>query len=388
MRIPSPIQTLLSHQNAWWDYYEQCQNSIRESVVNNIVKILSCGLFVRGYKTYCCTNSECSHVKYVNFSCHARFCPTCGKKATDIWVNEQREILPACDWQHITFTMPDILWPLFKQSRDLLNELAKTAANTIMGLAKKKGVKPAVFTAMHTFGRDLKWHVHIHLSVTMGGLTLNNDQPQWKKIRFAKKAVMPMWRYAVIKMMRLAKKKGLIDVTHACLEVQYHKNWIVHFAKPTNNPWHTITYLGRYVKKPPISQARLKHYNGNVIFNYLNHKTGQYQTKKLSTHEFIDKLIQHIPDKGFRMIRYYGILANRVRGKLLPIVYELLDQTIKKPLFLGWATLKKHSFGIDPLVCILCQSKMKATSIAPGLKLDQLKKYHYELATRKAINMT
>lgn len=231
---------------------------------------------VRGYKTYHCSNDDCSHTKTVSFGCKSRFCPTCGKKATDLWVTKQRETLPQTDWQHITMTLPDKLWPLFQEDRSLLNNLAKLAADVILTLAKKRKIKVAIFTAMHTFGRDLKWHVHIHLSVTMGGLSL--DHEEWKKIRFAKKAVMPMWRQRVIKMMRKARKENRISVTNAFLEVQYHKNWIVHFAKPTSNPWRTITYLGRYIKKPPLSQSRLEHYDGKkVTFNYLNHRNGKYQ---------------------------------------------------------------------------------------------------------------
>jgi len=81
--------------------------------------------------------------------------------------------LPKTDWQHITFTIPDKLWPLFQEDRRLLHQFAALAPDVILTLAKKKKMKVAIFTALHTFGRDLKWHVHLHLSVTMGGLSLD-----------------------------------------------------------------------------------------------------------------------------------------------------------------------------------------------------------------------
>ena len=218
----------------------------------------------------------------------------------------------------------------------------------------------------------------------MGGLSTNHQQ--WKSIRFSKKAVMPMWRQRIIKMMHQARKEKRIHITSAFLEIQYHKNWIVHFAKPTANPLRTVNYLGRYIKKPPLSQARLEHYDGKkVSFNYLNHRTGLYQQGTYSTEEFIQRFIQHIPDKGFRMIRYYGILANRVRGSLLPIVYKLLNQIVKPTHFIGWAGLLKSSFGINPLICILCQSKMIFSRLVIGMGLKNLKLFHKELATRKII---
>src|ERR1700733_11159421 len=384
IRLQSPIQALLQKDNAWWNFYNQYSVSIRPAVFDNIVNMLSCGLMVRGYKTYHCSNNDCSHTKTISFGCKSRFCPTCGKKATDEWVAKQLNTLPKTDWQHITFTIPDKLWPLFQEDRSLLDQFAALAADVILTLAKKKKTKVAIFTAPPAFGRDLKWHVHLHLSVTMGGLSL--DHQQWKAIRFSKKAVMPMWRQRIIKMMRKAHKEKRIDVTNAFLDVQYHKTWIVHLAKPTANPWKTVTYLGRYIKKPPLSQARLEHYDGRyVTFNYLNHRTGKYQQGTYSTKEFIQRFIQHIPDKGFRMIRYYGILANRVRGTLLPVVYQHLNQAIKPTPFIGWAGFLKNSFGVDPLACILCHSKMIFTGLVIGMGLNKLKLHHKELATRKPV---
>lgn len=345
---------------------------------------MSCGLRVRGFKTYCCSNNECTHTKTVTFGCKSRFCPTCGKKATDIWINKQQNIMPKIPFQHITFTMPDKLWPLFKKDPKLLNQLPKLAADVIQKIAKNRNIKVGIFVAVHTFGRDLQWHVHIHLSVSMAGLT---SKHQYKEIKFSKKQVEPMWRYRVIKLFKAARVNKTINVTNAFLELQYFKKWIIHFAKPSKSPWRSITYLGRYVKRPPLSQSRLAHYDGReVTFNYLNHRNGKYKDLTLSTVEFIKRFIQHIPEKGFRMIRYYGFLANRVRSSLLPIIYELIDQTPKEPKFIGWAGLFKQSFGKDPLECILCQSKMKLTNFTFPMTKAQLHTYHEKLATRSIIN--
>jgi hypothetical protein len=178
--------------------------NIRQTVIENVVKLLSCGSMHLGYKTYQCPTEGCNHIKHVTFGCKSKFCPTCGKRATDLWINKQLDILPDTNWQHITLTLPSKLWPLFSQNRDLLNELPKIAAGIFQELAAKRGINPGIFTALHTFGRDLKWNVHIHLSTTMGGIT---DSEIWKEIRFSKKAVMPMWRTRVIKLLRAYRKK-------------------------------------------------------------------------------------------------------------------------------------------------------------------------------------
>ncbi|MEX3953405.1 transposase [Paraburkholderia sp. EG287A] len=42
--------------------------------------------------------------------------------------------------------------------------------------------------------------MHVHLSVTCGGLT--PDGEQWKSIYFVKAQVMPMWRHAIVDLLR------------------------------------------------------------------------------------------------------------------------------------------------------------------------------------------
>ncbi|WHA07648.1 transposase (plasmid) [Candidatus Megaera polyxenophila] len=48
-------------------------------------------------------------------------------------------------------------------------------------IATKKNLVVGIFTALHTFGRDLKRNVHIHLSVTCGGI---NSKGKWQKLFF------------------------------------------------------------------------------------------------------------------------------------------------------------------------------------------------------------
>ena len=134
---------------------------------------MSCKNKVRGYKKYKCSNDLCDNIKIIPHTCKSKLCSSCGKKATAIWIAKQNNILPNTEWQHITFTMPSELWDLFWLNRYLLNQITKLAADCIMTLASKLDVVPAIFTALHTFGRDLKRNVHVHLSTTRVGLHTN-----------------------------------------------------------------------------------------------------------------------------------------------------------------------------------------------------------------------
>ncbi|BEO88462.1 transposase [Serratia ureilytica] len=44
----------------------------------------------------------------------------------------------------------------------------------------------------------------------------------------------------------------------------------------------------------------------------------------------LQRYVSHIPERHFKMVRYYGFLANRKRGTLLPKVYDALEMTVRE----------------------------------------------------------
>lgn len=392
------VKQILTTNQSWWRFYEKYHHKIRTAIVICIVKLLSCKNIIRGYHQYNCSNPNCSHIKCVPHTCKSKACSSCGKKSTELWIQKQNNLLPQTSWQHITFTMPCELWDFFWHNRHLLNKIGAIAANCIKTIAQQKGVIPGIFIAIHTFGRDLKRNVHIHLSTTTGGLSL--DHTEWKNIYFHQQTLMRMWRYEIIQLFREEAKNGLVipgniqkQLNHAFtfnqfLDHLYKKAWIVHCSKPTDDHKQNVNYLGRYIKRPAIAESKLKHYDGNEIaFNYLDHNTNTYRKFKLTIDEFIGRFIQHIPDINFRMIRYYGFLANRVRGKLLPLVYSLLGQkneTTQHPL--SFAELIQKNFHFNPLTCILCGNQMILSIVNFGKStIHALLASHRQLALLKKI---
>ncbi|MSO14677.1 Transposase for insertion sequence element IS801 [Rickettsiales endosymbiont of Trichoplax sp. H2] len=136
---------------------------------------------------------------------------------------------------------------------------------------------------------------------------------------------------------------------------------MVFCQKASSNHYANVNYLGRYIKRPSIADSKLKHYAGNnFIFKYLDHKTDTYLETSLSVFDFIGRLIQHIPDVNFRMIRYYGILANRVRSKLIPILYKFLGKTTEKAQLIlpSYSSLLISNFNLNPMIYSKCNNHM------------------------------
>ena len=50
------------------------------------------------------------------------------------------------------------------------NTVFSSAAETLISFCKERGFFPAITAVLHTFGSDLKRHIHIHFIVSAGGL--------------------------------------------------------------------------------------------------------------------------------------------------------------------------------------------------------------------------
>ncbi len=82
-----------------------------------------------------------------------------------------------------------------------------------------------------------------------------------------------------------------------------------------------VEYITRYAAHPPIAESRIlnvDYENNTVTFYYEPHEEDQKEAKDkvgktevtTSTDEFVELLIQHIPDFKFHNIRHYGFMSN------------------------------------------------------------------------------
>ena len=149
------LKTIFLDNGNWWKFFIRHPLTLfRPAVITNVLKMLICKTDLLGYHTFTCPN--CQHSIRVPHSCKSKFCSSCGKKATDQWINNALNTLPQTIGQHITFTLPSEFWPLFWLNRELMNLVPPIAAGIIKDYAGKKGILPGIYLAIHTFGRDLK----------------------------------------------------------------------------------------------------------------------------------------------------------------------------------------------------------------------------------------
>lgn len=368
------IKDIFQNNNNWQRFEEKNRSNLREAIISNVEKMMCCRTKALGYHQYTCP--KCHYTITVPHSCKSRFCPSCGKKATDNWICKNYNILPKTTWQHITFTVPAELRNFFWLNRHLFKILPALPAKIIKTLAAQKGINPGIFVVPHTFKRNLLKNPHFHLSTTLGGL---NEKNKWmNNLYFHHETVKKMWKYEVINLFREQYKAGNLklppalkhiknyDAFNSWLNFLYNKQWVVHLQKSSDDHKRNIDYLGKYLKRPPIGETRIKKYDGErVTFQYLDHYDNTQKNTTIDVMDFIGRLISHIPDKNFRSVRYYRFLANRVRGKLLPLVHKLINSTanLAKSFYITWRNLIAISFGFDPLICPKCHIDMQLTDV-------------------------
>ncbi len=78
--------------------------------------------------------------------------------------------------------------------------------------------------------------------------------------------------------------------------------------------------------------------------------------------EFIARIIRHIPDDQFKIIRHYGVYSRRIKSQCKKIVSEWQEKVkkwiVKVKKFLRrrtWSERVKETTGKDPMTCSHCQ---------------------------------
>jgi hypothetical protein len=140
----------------------------------------------------------------------------------------------------------------------------------------------------------------------------------------------------------------------------YAKIWYVWMGKKLDNASCTARYIGRYAKRPAMAESRIKGYDGSMVtFEYQDKSEKVYQTETLPVYDFLGRLIRHIHDKHYRVIRYAGIFSVRTKREDCATARRLLLQAPEYPRSpLSWRERRMQQEGYDPLVCRFCGRTM------------------------------
>ena len=384
-----PTFQVIFHE-LWDAFVEACRKipyTIPHYIVYEVTRMIACGTLDMGFEFYECPNCHRHHI--ICYTCKSRFCPSCGAKATRARAYMISRSTLDVNHRHMVFTIDERLRKFFFDNPQWLHFLfdaakeaifytftnVKPSKKTARKKRKRKKVKdvivPGFIITLHTYGRDLKWNPHVHVLCTEGGMNKDHVYKAAPYINYASlrksfmKQVMDKMRDSLPKDSKEQKQfRKLMSIIYNEKTNGFYVHAPPREMQKNNGKDQVVQYMIRYAGKPAMAQSRIISYNYHsrmIRYYYEDHKTNERVEVEESVFRFMLKLIRHIPQPQFKMVRYYGIYAACDHKHKQAVKQRLLKQN----RFKKYHDRPKHyrlslidTFGVDPLLCT-CGSYME-----------------------------
>ena len=352
-----------------WNHFiaDNAELNIRETVFYNINNMLKCRTPELGGAVFECPN--CGYSTFHFFTCKSRFCPTCGAKYSNERVLKAMSIMFNAYHRHFTFTIAEQIRWYFRYDRNMLNLLFRAVDITLTSWAselnKKENFKLGFIQVLHTFGRPMNWNPHIHALVAE--VAMGNNTIEKKIDYFPFKMLRKRFQTVLLKLMKkyIKKKQPQLLSQFKKIERGLYKNYDNGFyVRAPKQQFESVKagleYILRYCGRPVFASSRIIEIKDDYItFWYQRHDDELYVVEKIHIYDFIKRLIMHIPEKGFKTMRYYGFYSKHHKQEKNYHKLICKRQFELKKQFLSWRLLSMQSFNVDPYECEKCKSIME-----------------------------
>ncbi|MCH7227432.1 transposase [Haloferula sp. A504] len=270
---------------------------------------------------------SCHHDEWYASSCGDRHCPQCLGPRQAKWSEQVCGRLPDCPHFHVVFTVPAEFHEFFALNyRTAADQLFGAVAETLRIFQRNEWkMEGGFFGVLHTWGRALNWHPHIHLLVSAGGVRYDGC---WTSARrnylFPVRALSKVFRAVMLRRIEALDASREVSWPAGLAALEERRDWRLKlatkgwnvFSRPTlGNTRAVVRYLARYTSRIAISNHRIRHVDEGretVSFEWKDYREGGRNREiTLGGAEFIRRFTRHLVPKGLRRIRYFGLLAGR-----------------------------------------------------------------------------
>jgi hypothetical protein len=281
------------------------------------------------------------------------------------------------------FTIPVMLRIYFKYDRRILSDLCRCAYDSLCIFLKTTlglpGGMPGAVMAIHTFGdHPDRFHPHLHALVADGLFAPSGTF--YVMPRTDLKPLEEIFRAQVFRMLR--KKDKITDELINNLMGWRHSGFSMHNAvRVARDDDEARERVAQYIIRNAFSVANILYNDktGTVIYKAkMSHGRDKKNFGIYTAEEFIASITQHIPEKAFQMVRYYGWYSNKKRGLRLKQgllrpgdepcqakeieVIDVSDYQPKRIPSKTWRECIKKVWEVDPMICPNCGGEMKIIS--------------------------
>lgn len=278
-------------------------------------------------------------------SCHQRGCPQCQAMATETWLARQRARLLRCEHHHLIFTIPHELNALWCWNRAAMAKLlfgaVREALLELLGDPKYLGATPAFLSALHTWGRSLSLHPHVHVLAADGGLDDNGAWVRPRRSHFLPaRVLMMLFRGKLLAALRQSSERAQLRLPPDLSRERFTSllnrlgrvKWNVRLCARYAHGEGVAAYLARYLKGGALKNTQLVAADASgVRFRYTPHRDendsgSQPMLMTLSPEAFLERYLTHIAPPRLQCVRGYGLYGQR-QGKALDAARAALGQT-------------------------------------------------------------
>jgi len=213
----------------------------------------------------------------------------------------------------ITFTVPpELRAVLLANPREGYPALLRAASASL----RKAAANPrhlgsgqlGFFGVLHTWGRDLTYHPHVHFVVAGGAIGLDEWKPSRTHYFVPEKVLSILFK---AKMRDELHAAGLLPKVSA---EAWRRDWTVD-ATSVGDSRASLKYLAPYVFRGPVSDWRVSGCNDSesladatLVLQVKRSGERRYRPMPLRADEFIRRWLLHVLPSGFHRVRHYGFL--------------------------------------------------------------------------------
>ena len=252
----------------------------------------------------------CGQIRAIGRSCGDRHCPACQRDKAEAWLEKQTGRLLPCPYFLVTFTLPADLREIARShQRVVYSALFEASSGSLRALAADPRFmgtdRLGFFGVLHTWGRTLEYHPHVHYVVPGGGVSADGTRWQPSRADF----LVPAKALSIVFRARfrdILRREGLLDRVAPTV---WSRDWVVH-SQAAGDGWQSLRYLAPYVFRVAIGDHRIVSCDaGRVTFTYRRVGSNRPRTMTLDALEFLRRFLQHVLPAGFQKVRHFGFLS-------------------------------------------------------------------------------
>lgn len=361
------------------EYLRKYKPSYEQTKALNNIK--DCHTERKGTRIYQC--QECGQQVFSYNSCRDRHCPNCQSYRREKWIDQHQKDIINTPYFHIVMTVPTELHGIFYHNqKEMYSLLFKTTSETILELCEDKkylGAKVGITAMLHTWSQQGRYHPHIHMIVTGGGINKLGEFIYSKdEYLLPVKVISKVFRGKLLsgikksKTLKYYNKYEYLNNKNNLkryLRPLYDKDWVCYSKKPFRNVNSVYEYLARYAFRVCMSNDRIINVDEETVeFKYKDRKNeGKTKTTRIKGEEFIRRFMLHILPKSFMKVRYYGIMAGKGKSERLRIIKKLTKTAKNKKEQRTKLEILNKILGREVNKCEKCGGKLELVLTLQGI---------------------